>query len=40
MALAPPDHPVSNLSMAVMSGGLVLDVAGEVPKPLALIFRG
>ena len=22
MALAPPNHPVSNLSMAVMSGGL------------------
>ena len=40
MALAPPDHPVSNLSMAVMSGGLVLDVAGEVAQPLALIFEG
>ena len=38
MALAPPDHPVSNLSMAVMSGGLVLDVAGDVAQPLALIF--
>ena len=40
MALAPPDHPVSNLSMAVMRGGLVLDVTGEVAQPLALIFEG
>ena len=30
MALAPPNHPVSNLSMAVMSGGLVLDVTFRI----------
>ena len=40
MALAPTNHPVSNLSMAVMSGGLVLDVKGEVARPLMLIFEG
>ena len=40
MALAPTNHPVSNLSMAVMSGGLVLDVKGEVARSLMLIFEG
>ncbi len=40
MELAPKNHPVSNLSMAVMSGGLILDVAGDITKPVMLIFEG
>ena len=39
-ALAPAGHPVSNLSMAVMSCGLVLDVDGIVDTPLMLVFDG
>ena len=40
MALVPKDHPVSNLSMAVMSGGLILDVAGDIKRPVMFIFEG
>jgi len=39
-ALAPENHPVSALSMAVMSCGLVLDVDGTVDRPLMLSFEG
>ena len=38
--LAPKGHPVSDLSIAVMNGGLVIDVEGTVETPLMLLFEG
>ena len=38
--IAPAGHPVSDLSLAVMSSGLVLDVSGRVDKPIFLMFEG
>ena len=38
--IAPQGHPVSDLSMAVMTSGLVLDVDGVVETPLMLLFEG
>ncbi|MED5352185.1 MAG: SufD family Fe-S cluster assembly protein, partial [Pseudomonadota bacterium] len=38
--LAPKGHPVSDLSLAVMNGGLVIDVEGTVGTPLMLLFEG
>ena len=38
--LAPQGHPVSDLSLAAMTGGLVIDVDGTVPSPLMLLFEG
>ena len=38
--IAPQNHPVSDLSMAVMTSGLVLDVDGVVDIPLMLLFEG
>jgi Fe-S cluster assembly protein SufD len=39
-ALAPANHPVSNLSLAVMTAGLVFDVDGVIERPLMLVFEG
>ena len=38
--LAPAGHPVSDLSLAVMNGGIVMDVAGAVETPVMLMFEG
>ena len=38
--LAPAGHPVSNLSLAVMSAGILIDVTGHVDAPLMLVFEG
>ncbi|MEC8673931.1 MAG: Fe-S cluster assembly protein SufD [Pseudomonadota bacterium] len=38
--LAPAGHPVSDLSLAVMNGGFVMDVAGAVETPVMLMFEG
>lgn len=38
--LAPADHPVSSLSMAAMTTGLLLDVSAEVETPIILHFSG
>ena len=38
--LAPSGHPVSDLSLAVMNGGIVMDVSGSVETPLMVIFDG
>ena len=38
--LAPAGHPVSNLSLAVMSAGILIDVTGHVDTPLMLVFEG
>ena len=38
--LAPAGHPVSNLSLAVMSAGIMIDVTGHVDVPLMLVFEG
>lgn len=38
--LAPAGHPVSNLSLAVMSAGIMIDVTGHVDAPLMLLFEG
>ena len=38
--LAPKCHPVSDLSIAVMNGGLVIDVEVVVETPLMLLFEG
>ena len=38
--LAPNGHPVSDLSMAAMTGGLLIDVSGTVAAPLMLLFEG
>lgn len=40
MDLAPANHPVSSLSMAVMSSGLLLDIDGVVDAPIVLQFTG
>ena len=38
--LAPAGHPVSDLSLAVMSGGILIDITGAVDTPLMVIFEG
>lgn len=38
--LAPEGNPVSDLSLAVMNGGIVIDVTGTVETPLMLAFEG
>ena len=38
--LVPAGHPVSDLSLAVMSAGIVIDVAGKIDAPLMLAFEG
>jgi len=38
--IAPKGHPVSDLSLAAMTGGIVIDVDGTVPSPLMLLFEG
>ncbi|MEC8538884.1 MAG: hypothetical protein VXY51_04030, partial [Pseudomonadota bacterium] len=38
--LAPNGHPVSDLSMAAMTGGIVIEVSGAVAAPLMLLFEG
>ena len=38
--LAPSGHPVSDLSLAVMNGGIVMDVSGSVETPIMVIFEG
>ena len=38
--LAPAAHPVSNLSLAVMSAGILIDVTGQADAPLMLVFEG
>jgi Fe-S cluster assembly protein SufD len=38
--LAPKGHPVSTLSLATMTGGIVIDVDGVVTSPLMLLFEG
>lgn len=38
--LAPKGHPVSDLSLAAMTGGIVIDVEGTVTPPLMLVFEG
>jgi Fe-S cluster assembly protein SufD len=38
--LAPKGHPVSDLSLAAMTGGIVIDVKGTVTPPLMLVFEG
>ena len=38
--LAPAGHPVSDLSLAVLSGGILIDVAGKIDTPLMVIFEG
>jgi Fe-S cluster assembly protein SufD len=38
--LAPAGHPVSDLSLAVMSGGILIDITGAVDAPLMVIFEG
>ena len=38
--LAPKGHPVSDLSLAAMTGGVVIDVDGAVSTPLMLLFEG
>ena len=38
--LAPKGHPVSDLSLAEMTGGIVIDVEGTVTPPLMLLFEG
>ena len=39
-ALAPAGHPISNLSLAVMSAGILIDVTGDAGAPLMLVFEG
>ncbi|MGB1356513.1 MAG: SufD family Fe-S cluster assembly protein, partial [Candidatus Puniceispirillaceae bacterium] len=38
--IAPKGHPVSDLSLAAMTAGLVIDVEGTVTPPLMLLFEG
>ena len=38
--LTPAGHPVSNLSLALMSAGILIDVTGHVGAPLMLVFEG
>lgn len=38
--LAPANHPVSSLSMAAMTTGLLLDISGNVDTPIVLHFSG
>ena len=39
-ALVPASHPVSDLSLAVMTSGLHLEIAGKVDVPIILAFTG
>ena len=39
-ALVPASHPVSDLSLAVMTSGLHLEIAGRVDVPIILVFTG
>jgi Fe-S cluster assembly protein SufD len=39
-ALVPDAHPVSDLSLAVMTSGLHLAIAGRVDVPIILVFTG
>ena len=38
--IVPPAHPVSDLSLAVMSAGIIIDIKGRVDMPLMLSFEG
>jgi len=38
--LVPVGHPVSNLSLAAMTGGLCLDIVGDIAAPIILLFGG
>jgi Fe-S cluster assembly protein SufD len=38
--LAPTSHPISDLSLAVMSGGIQIDVSTRADTPLMVIFEG
>jgi Fe-S cluster assembly protein SufD len=38
--LVPAAHPISNLSLAAMTTGLHLDIAGTVEVPIILVFTG
>lgn len=38
--LAPAGHPVSDLSLAVLSGGILMDVTATVETPIMMIFEG
>ncbi|MDA9929860.1 Fe-S cluster assembly protein SufD [Alphaproteobacteria bacterium] len=38
--MAPHGHPISDLSLAVMSAGICIDVSGKVETPLMLVFEG
>ena len=38
--MVPPAHPVSDLSLAVMSAGIIIDIKGRVDMPLMLSFEG
>lgn len=38
--MVPPAHPVSDLSLAVMSAGVIIDIKGRVDTPLMLSFEG
>ena len=39
-ASVPASHPVSDLSLAVMTSGLYLEIAGKVDLPIILAFTG
>ena len=39
-ALVPASHPISDLSLAVMTSGLHLEIAGKVDVPIILVFTG
>ena len=39
-ASVPASHPVSDLSLAVMTSGLHLEIAGKVDMPIILVFTG
>ncbi|MEK9745442.1 MAG: SufD family Fe-S cluster assembly protein, partial [Candidatus Puniceispirillum sp.] len=38
--LVPAGHPISNLSVAAMTGGLCLDIVGHIAAPIILLFGG
>ena len=39
-SIAPDNHPVSTLSLAAMTSGLLLDITGEVDTPIMMQFIG
>ena len=39
-ASVPDSHPISDLSLAVMTSGLHLEIVGEVVVPIILVFTG